>query len=65
MAGCPTRSSRTTCARPLIFPNIVVIGHQAFFTREAMQAIVRTTLGNLDDFVAGRDTDNRLHPRSD
>lgn len=52
-------------ARLLTFPNVVVTGHQAFFTREAMQTIVRTTLGNLDDFVAGRDTTNRLHPRSE
>jgi len=29
-------------------------GHQAFFTEEALQAISRTTLGNISDFQAGR-----------
>jgi D-lactate dehydrogenase len=48
-------------ARLLTFPNVVVTGHQAFFTEEAMETIATTTLRNLDDFVAGRDNENRLH----
>lgn len=52
-------------ARLLTFPNVVVTGHQAFFTREAMDTIARTTLSNLDDFAAGRDNDNCLHPARD
>lgn len=32
------------------FPNVVVTGHQAFFTREAMQNIAETTLQNLTEF---------------
>ncbi|NKF22443.1 2-hydroxyacid dehydrogenase [Solimonas marina] len=46
--------------RLLTFPNVVVTGHQAFFTQEALAAIARTTLVNLDDFAAGRPCPNRL-----
>lgn len=37
-------------ARLLTFPNVLITGHQAFFTREAMQAIARTTIENLTAF---------------
>ncbi|MDO9710520.1 2-hydroxyacid dehydrogenase [Paracraurococcus lichenis] len=40
-------------ARLLTFPNVVVTGHQAFFTREALAAIADTTLGNATRFAAG------------
>ena len=33
-------------ARLLTFPNVLVTGHQGFFTREALAAIAETTLGN-------------------
>ena len=36
------------------FPNVLVTGHQAFFTHEAMENIARTTLSNLSDFETGR-----------
>lgn len=36
-------------ARLLTFHNVLVTGHQAFFTREAMEAIATTTLQNLTD----------------
>ncbi len=36
------------------FPNVLVTGHQAFFTHEAMENIAKTTLSNLSDFEAGR-----------
>lgn len=29
------------------FPNVLITGHQGFFTQEAMQQIAQTTLGNL------------------
>lgn len=32
------------------FPNVIITGHQAFFTREAMQQIAQTTLANLTEF---------------
>jgi D-lactate dehydrogenase len=47
-------------ARLLTFPNVLVTSHQAFFTREAISAIAATTLGNLDDFAAGRACPNTL-----
>ena len=40
-------------ARLLTFPNVVITGHQAFFTREALRAIAETTLGNVSAFEAG------------
>ena len=41
-------------ARLLTFPNVLVTGHQAFFTREALTQIAETTLANLDDIEGGR-----------
>jgi D-lactate dehydrogenase len=40
--------------RLLTFPNVLVTGHQAFFTIEALAAITETTLQNITDFEAGR-----------
>lgn len=37
--------------RLLTFPNVLVTGHQAFFTREALGNIADTTLGNLTAFA--------------
>lgn len=37
-------------ARLLTFPNVVVTGHQAFFTQEALTEIARITLENLTRF---------------
>jgi len=37
-------------ARLLTFPNVLITGHQAFFTREAMQAIAETTITNISAF---------------
>jgi D-lactate dehydrogenase len=36
--------------RLLTFPNVLVTGHQAFFTEEALAAIARTTIANLTAF---------------
>jgi D-lactate dehydrogenase len=44
--------------RLLTFPNVVITGHQAFFTREAMKSIADTTIQNLDDYSTGRDSPN-------
>lgn len=38
----------------LSFPNVLVTGHQAFFTREALAGIANTTLGNVAEWAAGR-----------
>lgn len=34
----------------LAFPNVLVTGHQAFFTREALENIARTTIDNLTEW---------------
>lgn len=40
-------------ARLLTFPNVLVTSHQAFFTREAVEAIARTTVENISAFQRG------------
>lgn len=40
-------------ARLLTFPNVIVTGHQAFFTREALANIAETTAANLTAFERG------------
>lgn len=47
-------------ARLLTFPNVLVTGHQAFFTEEALTNIAQTTLANLDDLAAGRPCPNEV-----
>jgi D-lactate dehydrogenase len=37
-------------ARLLTFPNVLVTGHQAFFTEEALTAIAETTVANITAF---------------
>jgi len=45
-------------ARLLTFPNVLVTGHQGFFTREALAAIAETTLGNA---TAAEGGEGKLH----
>ncbi len=47
-------------ARLLTFPNVIVTGHQAFFTGDAMRGIAETTRANVDDVAAGRACANAL-----
>jgi D-lactate dehydrogenase len=47
-------------ARLLTFPNVIVTGHQAFFTREALHGIAETTLGNIDAFENGTRSGNEI-----
>lgn len=42
--------------RLLTFPNVVITGHQAFFTQEALQNIAETTLANVTAFATGEGT---------
>ena len=42
--------------RLLTFPNVVITGHQAFFTAEAMDNIAATTLENITAFESGAGT---------
>lgn len=39
--------------RLLTFPNVLITGHQGFFTREALSNIAETTLGNVSAFAGG------------
>ena len=41
-------------ARLLTFPNVIITGHQAFFTREALLNIAATTIENITKFKNGQ-----------
>jgi len=47
-------------ARLLTFPNVLITGHQAFFTDEAMTAIAATTMASIDAFAAGQLSGNEI-----
>jgi D-lactate dehydrogenase len=47
-------------ARLLTFPNVIITGHQAFFTREALENIAATTIDNITKFENGQLLDNQL-----
>ncbi len=46
--------------RLVSFPNVILTGHQAFFTREAVGTILDTTLASISDFAAGRPLANEI-----
>ncbi|KAE8379576.1 hypothetical protein BDV26DRAFT_259081 [Aspergillus bertholletiae] len=46
--------------RLMTFPNVLVCGHQAFFTEEALSEIAGVTLGNLEDYFMKRTCKNSL-----
>lgn len=41
-------------ARLTTFPNVLITGHQAYFTREALANIAETTIENLDSYAQNR-----------
>ncbi len=47
-------------ARLLTFPNVIVTGHQGFFTREALEQIAATTFANLEEFTSGKALSNEV-----
>ncbi len=47
-------------SRLLTFPNVIVTGHQAFFTVEAMKSIAETTLANISTIEKGEPCDNEV-----
>jgi D-lactate dehydrogenase len=49
-----------TLQRLMMFPNVLVTGHQAFFTREALENIADTTLSNISAFERGEALENRV-----
>lgn len=46
--------------RLISFPNVIITGHQAFFTREAITTICETTLKSASEFAAGRPLANEI-----
>jgi len=49
-------------ARLLTFPNVVITGHQAFFTQEALHNIAETTIGNISEFEKSGNSKNEISP---
>jgi D-lactate dehydrogenase len=47
-------------ARLLTLPNVLVTGHQAFFTRNALQRIAATTIDNISAFEQGLPLENQV-----
>lgn len=47
-------------ARLLTFPNVIITGHQAFFTRDALENIAVTTIKNITDFEQERSSGNEI-----
>ena len=52
-----------TLARLVTFPNVLVTSHQAYYTEDAVGQIIEATVRNVDDYLAGRRSDNVLVPR--
>jgi D-lactate dehydrogenase len=50
-------------SRLLTFPNVVITGHQAFFTREALENIAHTTSANLSEWEATGACKNAVKPK--
>lgn len=48
-----------TLSRLLTFPNVIVTGHQGFFTHEALQQIADTTLRSLSILENNRELDSK------
>ncbi|GAB1541243.1 2-hydroxyacid dehydrogenase [Scytonema sp. NUACC21] len=46
--------------RLITFPNVLITGHQAFFTEEAVRNISETTIANITDFEQGRPCPNEI-----
>lgn len=49
-------------SRLLTFPNVLITGHQAFFTEEALTNIATTTVANLTAFEQGDELEHRVVP---
>jgi D-lactate dehydrogenase len=49
-----------TFARLITFSNVIITGHQAFFTEDAMRAIAEVTLANITQIEQGRICENEI-----
>jgi len=47
-------------SRLMTFPNVLITGHQAFLTKEALAEISRVTLLNLDQMEKGKHLENEI-----
>ena len=47
-------------ARLTTFPNVVITGHQAYFTQEAVEQIAQTTLENITAYEQGVELENAI-----
>lgn len=52
-------------ARLLSFNNVLITSHQAFFTNEALEAIAKVTLENIDEYARGEKLTNEVCYRCD
>jgi D-lactate dehydrogenase len=50
--------------RLLTFPNVMVTGHQAFFTADALEEISKTTIASINSFATGQPLENEISPNS-
>ncbi len=50
--------------RLVSFPNVIITGHQAFFTREAITTICETTLRSVTEFTQGKPLSNEISASS-
>jgi D-lactate dehydrogenase len=49
-----------TFARLMTFPNVIITGHQAFFTEDAMRSISEVTLSNITQVERGQICENEI-----
>ncbi len=49
-----------TISRLLTFPNVIITGHQGFFTKEALEQIAVTTLNSLTAIESGQPLDEKV-----
>ena len=47
-------------ARLVSLPNVILTSHQAFLTHEALKNIAEITVGNLEDYFAGKELKNQV-----
>ncbi|MFE6774610.1 2-hydroxyacid dehydrogenase [Streptomyces sp. NPDC057702] len=47
-------------ARLMTFRNVLITSHQAYFTRDAVGQIIAATVGNIENYLAGRVSENVL-----
>ncbi len=44
----------------MTFPNVMITGHQAFFTEDAMRAIAEVTLSNITQIEQEQPCENEI-----